>query len=279
MAFTVAITGGARGIGLATARAFAQAGARVAIADVDAEAAAAAAVQIGATAHLLDVREADSFATFVNANGVPDVLVNNAGVAHAAAFLDTPADLRDLQIDVNLRGVANGLAAVLPGMIERGRGHVVNVASLAGRVALPNAATYTATKFAVVGLTEAVAAEVHGSGVRISAVLPTFVRTEMTDGLSLRGIPMVEPSEVANTILRVVRRGGPTIATIPRWMGSLPRIAAIAPHAVLDALRHASSGEPAPETSERFDDLGQDREKRRAAYIARIRTLLPPGDG
>jgi NAD(P)-dependent dehydrogenase (short-subunit alcohol dehydrogenase family) len=264
MAFTVAITGGARGIGLATARAFAGAGAKVAIGDVDGEAAAAAAAQTGATAHVLDVRDPASFATFFATIGVPDVLVNNAGVAHGAPFLATSEELRDLQIDVNLRGVVNGLGAALPGMVARGSGHVINVASIAGRIALPNAAMYTATKFAVVGLTEAVAAELHGSGVRISAVLPTFVHTEMTDGLPLRGVPTVHPPEVALAILRLVRRGGPAVVTVPRWMGGLPRLAAFTPQMIIDAIRHGS-GRPY-----------EDRDQRRAAYEARVRSLLPP---
>jgi NAD(P)-dependent dehydrogenase (short-subunit alcohol dehydrogenase family) len=264
--FTVAITGGARGIGLATARAFAGAGAKVAIGDVDEEAAAAAAAQVGATAHVLDVRDPDSFAVFVDAVGVPDVLVNNAGIAHAAPFIDTPAELRDLQLQVNLGGVINGLGAVLPEMVRRGRGHVVNVASIAGRIALPNAAMYTATKFAVVGLTEAVAAELHGTGVRVSAVLPTFVRTQMTEGLPLRGVPTVEPPDVAQAILRLVRRGGPAIVAVPRWMGGLPRLAAFTPQMVVDALRHGASG---PYT---------DPAERRAAYEARLRRLLAPSD-
>ncbi|HEY7175423.1 MAG TPA: SDR family NAD(P)-dependent oxidoreductase [Micromonosporaceae bacterium] len=277
MAFNVAITGGARGIGLATARAFAEAGAKVAIGDVDEAAAAAAAAQTGATAHVLDVRDRASFAAFISAVGLPDVLVNNAGVAHAGTFIETPDELRDLQIDVNLRGVANGMSAVLPAMVERGTGHVVNVASLAGRLALPHAATYTATKFAVVGLTEAVAAELHGSGVHVSAVLPTFVRTDMTDGIELGSIPVVEAADVARTILRIVRRGGPTLTTVPRWLAGLPRLAALTPQAVLEALRHASSGDPgssaSPASGAPFDE---DRQRRRDAYLERIRGLLPP---
>ncbi len=264
MAFTVAITGGARGIGLATARAFAGAGAKVAIGDVDDEAAAAAAAQTGATAHVLDVRDPASFATFFATIGVPDVLVNNAGVAHGASFLETSGELRDLQIDVNLRGVVNGLAAALPGMVARGSGHVINIASIAGRIALPNAAMYTATKFAVVGLTEAVAAELHGSGVRISAVLPTFVHTQMTEGLPLRGVPTVDPPDVARAILRLVRRGGPAVVTVPRWMGGLPRLATFTPQMIVDAIRHGSSRPY------------EDRDQRRAAYEARVRGLLPP---
>ncbi|HEU0241685.1 MAG TPA: SDR family NAD(P)-dependent oxidoreductase [Micromonosporaceae bacterium] len=277
MAFTVAITGGARGIGLATARAFASAGAKVAIGDVDDAAAKAAAAQIGATAHVLDVRDRDSFAAFITAAGEPDVLVNNAGVAHAGSFLDTPPELRDLQIDVNLRGVVNGLGAALPGMVARGRGHVVNVASLAGRLALPQAATYTATKFAVVGLTEAVAAELRGSGVRVSAVLPTFVRTEMTDGIDLSGIPVVEATDVARAILRIVRNGGPTLTTVPRWLAGLPRLAALTPQALIAALQRTSSGDSASDSpTESGQSYDADRERRRAAYLERVRRLLPP---
>jgi NAD(P)-dependent dehydrogenase (short-subunit alcohol dehydrogenase family) len=231
----VAVTGGARGIGLATAGAFARAGASVVIGDVDAEAAGAAAAGIGAMALALDVRSADSCAEFVAAAGEIDVFVNNAGVAHAGAFLDTPHAMRELQLDVNLRGVVNGMAAVLPGMVARGSGHVVNVASLAGRVPTPNAAVYTATKFAVVGLTQAVRAELRGSGVRLTAVLPTFVRTEMISGLKLDGIPKIDPTDVADAIVRAARRGGPVVVTVPRWLGGLPRLATFIPQALGDS--------------------------------------------
>jgi NADP-dependent 3-hydroxy acid dehydrogenase YdfG len=264
--FVVAVSGGARGIGLATARAFAAAGARVVIGDVDIDAASESAAEIGAEAAQLDVRDADSYAAFIAGIGAVDVLVNNAGVAFGGLFLETPPELRDLQLDVNLRGVINGLAAVLPSMTERRRGHVVNVASLAGRLATPNAAIYTATKFAVVGLTEAVRAEVRDSGVRVTAVLPTFVRTtDMVAGLSLQGVPTTTTGEVAAAILRVVRRGGPALVTVPRWMAGIPRLAAFTPQALQDAIRHTASGR-----------LHEDRS--RATYIERLRGLLPKPD-
>lgn len=104
-----------------------------------------------------------------------------------SCFLDTPRQMRDLQLDVNLRGVINGMAAVLPGMVARGRGHVVNIASLAGRIATPNAAIYTATKFAVVGLTEAVRAEIHHTGVRVTAVLPTVRPWQLSTRSTVEG--------------------------------------------------------------------------------------------
>ncbi len=263
MGFVVAVTGGARGIGLATARAFAAAGADVVIGDVDVESAGEAAAEIGGRATALDVRDPESFAAFIAAAGDVDVLVNNAGVAYGGAFLDTPPEMRDLQLDVNLRGVINGMAAVLPGMVERGRGHVVNVASLAGRLATPGAAIYTATKFAVVGLTEAVRAELHDSRVRVTAVLPTFVRTQMTEGLPLDHIPTATPEEVARAILRVVRRGGPATVIVPRWLGGLPRLAAFTPQAIQDAIRHGAATGP-----------HESPEERRSEYVQRLRRLL-----
>jgi len=235
----------------------------VTIADVDADAGALAADQIGVAFRQLDVRDAGAFQTFADALGPLDVLVNNAGVAYAGAFLDTPPQMRELQLDVNLRGVVNGMGAVLPAMVARGRGHIVNVASLAGKIATPNAAIYTATKHAVVGLTEAVRAEIHDSGVRVSAVLPTFVTTEMTRGLSLQNVPVIEPEVVASAILRVVRRGGPSLVPVPRWLGGLPRLAAFTPQVFLDWMRHGH-GEA---------DMA-DPEQLRKRYQDRLRGLL-----
>jgi NAD(P)-dependent dehydrogenase (short-subunit alcohol dehydrogenase family) len=241
----VAITGGARGIGLATARAFATAGARVALGDIDADLALRSARALdGAVDGMgapLDVRDPESFAAFLKAVetdlGPVDVLVNNAGVAPFGMFTDLDLAVIDLLVDVNLRGVLHGTRLALPPMLARGHGHIVNVASLAGRIALPGAAVYTATKHAVVGLTETVRAEVRSSGVRLTAVLPTFVSTELVAGLPLRGVPVVAPERIAAAIVRAVRRGGPPIVTVPRWMGVLPRLAAVTPYRMLDALR------------------------------------------
>lgn len=255
----VAVTGGARGIGLAIARAFAAAGATVTVGDLDPQAA-----PDDVTALPLDVRSAGSFREFVDAAGPLDVLVNNAGVVTASAFLDTPAKLRQLQLDVNLGGVVTGMATVLPGMVSRGRGHVVNVASLAGRIPTPQAAVYTATKHAVVGLTEAVRLELRGTGVRLTAVCPTFVRTGMTSGLVLRGIPVTSAEAVAAAAVRAVRRGGPAVVAVPRWLGALPRLAAWTPQAVKDLLSGRSAGSEPDDTHES-----------RAEYAARVRAQLP----
>jgi NADP-dependent 3-hydroxy acid dehydrogenase YdfG len=247
----VAVTGGARGIGLATARAFAAAGARVAIGDVDADLAAGVGAEIGASGHPLDVRDRASFEAFLAAVGPIDVLVNNAGVAPAGRFVDTDPALIDLVVDVNLRGVVNGMRLALPGMIERRRGLVVNIASLAGRVPLPGAAMYGATKHAVVGLTAAVRAELRGSGVSVSAVLPTFARTELISGLRLAALPKVDAEQVAAAVVRVAgRRRPPGTVTVPRWMTAAGAFHATLPPRLRDgfasmALRAERTVDPA----------------------------------
>jgi NAD(P)-dependent dehydrogenase (short-subunit alcohol dehydrogenase family) len=234
----VAVTGGARGIGLATAGAFARRGATVVIGDVDADLAKTVAAELGGTGHPLDVRDRDSFRAFLDAAGPLDVLVNNAGVAPAGRFVDLDPDLLDVVVDVNLRGVVNGMRLALPDMLARGSGVVVNIASLAGRVPLPGAALYGGTKHAVLGLTAAVRGELHGSGVTVSAVLPTFVRTELVAGLNVAGLPKVDAVAVAAAVVRVATaRRPPTAVTVPRWMTPLGTLYPMLPSRLRDALQ------------------------------------------
>jgi len=276
----VAVTGGARGIGLAVARVFRAAGAEVTIGDLD-----PAAAPADLPARPLDVRSPDSFAAFLADLGPLDVLVNNAGVTTTTSFLSTPAALRDLQIDVNLRGVVNGMAAALPTMVAQGHGHVVNIASLAGRIPTPNAAIYSATKHAVVGLTETVRAEMRGTGVRLTAVLPTFVATDMTRGLALRGVPMTTPEAVAAACLRAVRRGGPAVVAVPRWLGAAPRLMVWTPQFLRDLLTRGSTGDAAAPGGAAGGVAGTaDENPERAGYAARVaaqalaRPEQPTGD-
>ena len=155
----VAITGGAQGIGRATARAFVARGARVAIGDLDVGLAEKTAAELGVFAHPLDVSDQESYAGFVAAVeaelGPVDVLVNNAGIMPNGGFLELDERLDRATMEINVFGVLHGMRLVLPGMLQRGRGHVVNVASLAGKFPVPGLAVYNASKFAVVGLTAA----------------------------------------------------------------------------------------------------------------------------
>jgi short-subunit dehydrogenase len=219
---TAAITGGARGIGRATAEALLGQGMRVAIGDVDLETARQTASQLGpsAVALPLDVTERESFAAFLDEAeqqlGPLDVLVNNAGIMQIGRFIDEDDRTARRMIDINLHGVIIGTKLALERMIPRGRGHIVNIASQAGKFGTPGGATYSATKHAVVGLTEAVRGEMRlmGAPVQLSYVMPYVVKTELGSGLGqARGLSELEPREVAEAILDALRFG-----TVEVWV-------------------------------------------------------------
>lgn len=135
----VAITGGARGIGMATAKAFAAHGALVHIGDIDEEAAHKAAAETGGQGYALDVRSRQSFAAFLAAvHGPLDVLVNNAGIMPMGRFADEDDNVTDAILDINVKGVLTGTKLALPGMLEHGHGHIVNVASTSARYLPPD---------------------------------------------------------------------------------------------------------------------------------------------
>ena len=203
----IAITGGARGIGLAIAEALTAQGARVSIGDIDLELAQREAKCIGAHAGRLDVRERESFAQFIAeteaALGSLYGLINNAGIMPMGYFLDEDPALADAQIDINFRGVIHGMQVALPKLLARQSGHIVNIASLAGRFALPGSAIYCGTKFAVVGMTESVAGEYRDSGVEFTCIMPSKVLTELTAGTDKAAsiIPAVTPEQVADAVV------------------------------------------------------------------------------
>lgn len=219
----VAITGGARGIGLATARAFRAAGARVILGDLDGEACERAAAALGPGVHglRLDVTQPASFAAFLERaealEGPLDVLVNNAGVLSAGAFLEQGPEAEAATFAVNYQGVSHGMRLVLPGMVERGEGHVINVISLSARVPVAGLAHYAASKHAALGLTHSVRHELEGTGVRLSAVLPTAVRTRLSAGIPLGGLCTQEPEDVAEAVL-AVQRSGAAERAVPRYL-------------------------------------------------------------
>jgi NAD(P)-dependent dehydrogenase (short-subunit alcohol dehydrogenase family) len=263
----VAITGGARGIGRATAAAFLARGARVALGDLDGEAAQAAAAELGggSVGLPLDVRSRSSFAAFLDAvqerHGPLGVLVNNAGVMPVAPFLEQDDATDRTTLDVNVLGPLNGMRLAAPRMAARGGGHVVNVVSMAGRLPMPGLAGYVASKHAALGLSLTVRRELRASGVTVTAILPSAVRTELSSGVPLGGgMPTVEPEQVAEAIVASCRRRPATVA-VPRWVGPVGTAAALVPEPLMDAIRRLLR-----------DDRAVTRVDRaaRAAYEARV---------
>jgi NADP-dependent 3-hydroxy acid dehydrogenase YdfG len=218
----VVITGGARGIGAATAELFASRGAQVWIGDVDADVAAQTAARLGIRSAHVDVTSHSSWTGFVETvigeAGRIDVLVNNAGVMPVGPFEDESDATTDLMLDVNVRGLLLGMRAVLPLMRDAGVGHVINVASLAGMIPLPGMVTYNASKYAALGASLAARREYDGTGVTVSAILPSAVRTELASGAKLGGVlPTVDPEDVARAIVRSVRVRSPR-TSVPGWI-------------------------------------------------------------
>lgn len=230
---TVVITGAATGIGAATARAFAGAGYRVAVTDVDFNAATRTAHTIeGATPFELDVRDRASIDSAcrdaVDSLGPLEVWVSCAGVSSMARFVDLTDEEIDLNLDVNVRGALISGQVAARTFIEQGPGGcIVNVASMAGkRGGVPYLAHYVASKFAVVGLTQAMACELAPFGVRVNSVCPGYVRTGMQDReieweAQLKGITKEEVVDfyIADTPLRRLQSAD-EVATLALFLAS-----------------------------------------------------------
>jgi len=244
---TVAITGGARGIGRATAQALTRKGMRVAIGDLDVEVAAKTAAELGPTAVALelDVTERESFSKFLDGAeeqlGPLDVLINNAGIMQIGRFMDEDDLTARRMVDINIHGVILGMKLALERMLQRGRGHIVNISSQAGKFGTPGGATYSATKHAVVGLTEAVRGELRlmGADVRLSYVMPYVVNTELGGGLGrARGLKNLQPSDVADAIVEALEHG-----TVEVWVPKSSRrtnvLATVAPRRLADGVARA----------------------------------------
>jgi NAD(P)-dependent dehydrogenase (short-subunit alcohol dehydrogenase family) len=241
----VAITGGARGIGFATARALGDAGARVAIGDIDGDAASHAAEELGpdVLAATLDVSDPGSFRDFLALTerelGPVDVLINNAGIMPIGPLLDEPDSLARRVVDINILGVLTGMKLALPGMVTRGRGHIINIASVAGKSPVPGGASYAASKAAIVSLTESARVEFAGRGVAFTCVMPSFTATELIAGTKgTRLIPNVEPAQVAAAIARAVARPRADVY-VPSAVGAIVRATPLLGRRLRDVINHA----------------------------------------
>lgn len=264
---SIIVTGGARGIGRATVERFARQGASVAIGDLDPELADEVAGAYGdrVVAARLDVTDPASWREFlevVDGLGPWDVLVNNAGIMPLGSVLKEPDEVTRAIFNVNVHGPINGTKAVAPGMVERGRGHIVNVASAVGRLAVADGASYSASKFAVVGFSEATRAELGPAGVDVSVVLPTVVQTELSAGVpAAKGVPPVTPEDVAKVIEQVVRKPKAEV-WVPRWVQGPTKFTQALPRRLQDAMAKMSDA---------GDVLAQADPAARAAYEERAR--------
>ncbi|HLV27613.1 MAG TPA: SDR family oxidoreductase [Burkholderiaceae bacterium] len=179
---TVFITAAGQGIGRASAIAFVKAGAIVHASDINAEALASLAAESGVTTHVLDVRDTAAVQRTVQAVGAIDVLFNCAGFVHSGTVLDMTEDELDFAYDLNVKSMVRTIQAVLPGMLERGDGSIINMASVVGAPkGVVNRCAYGITKAAVVGLTKSISADYVSRGIRCNAICPGTVQSPSLD--------------------------------------------------------------------------------------------------
>jgi NADP-dependent 3-hydroxy acid dehydrogenase YdfG len=271
----VAITGGARGIGRATASALIAQGARVAIGDIDATLVERTAQELGAgTIGLaLDVTNRNSFAAFLqdveSRLGPLDVLINNAGIMPIGSFSEESDATAKRMIDINLHGVIFGSKLALERFVPRRRGHIVQIASMAGKTGIAHGATYCATKHAVVGLSESLRAELRDTGVDLSVVMPAVVNTELGSGLpDTRGVKPVEPEDVAAAIVEALQTGRFEV-WVPKSGAVVNRVNALMPRKVMEKIGQAMGGDKV---------LAAPDHDKRAAYEARMVETIAPAE-
>ena len=230
------VTGAGGGIGLATAGRLARRGFQVAVTDVDGEAASAAADQLGdrAWSFPLDVSDTEACraaaSQAVERTGSLDVWVNNAGILFTGLSYEQPVDMHRRMLEVNAVGIMNGTLAAIERMRPTGRGHIINVISLAGLVTAPGIVGYSASKHAAIAFSLGTHGDLRRAGIKgihISCVCPDGVWTPMVDvddpddALSFSGV-MLMPEEVAERVERLLDKPKPVLA-IPAWRGRFAR--------------------------------------------------------
>ncbi|MFE2993483.1 SDR family oxidoreductase [Nocardia sp. NPDC059246] len=264
----VVITGGARGIGLATATALQALGARIAIGDIDETTVKESGAARGFDVYdRLDVTDHQSFDAFLDEVerrlGPIDVLINNAGIMPTGRVVDEPDQITRRILDINVYGVILGSKLAIGRMLPRGRGHVINIASLAGETHIPGLATYNASKHAVLGFTDTLREEYRGTGLRFSSVLPTLTRTELGSGVTgPKLLRPAEPEEIADAITKLIVEPRSKVR-VTAVAGIISQVVGLLPQSVGDAIGRALGAQSAF-----LDDVDSDARK---AYENRVR--------
>jgi NAD(P)-dependent dehydrogenase (short-subunit alcohol dehydrogenase family) len=239
----VLVTGAGSGIGRETARAFSSRGARIIATDIQSAGLAETQSLITSAGgscetHVVDVGDEAGMRqladTVLAQHGALDVLVNNAGIGAAGRFLDTKVETWDRVLNINVKGVLLGCKLFLPAMIERGRGHIVNLASMAGYFPAPDLPIYCASKYAVLGFSEALRGDMKDRGIGVSAICPGVVNTNIVATTTSEGKAAAwqgnavdfyrkrnyPPSKVARAIVRAVEKNIAVLPVTPEaWFG------------------------------------------------------------
>jgi short-subunit dehydrogenase len=235
----VVVTGASSGIGEATAIAFARRGARVILVArrkerleaLSARIERAGGRAIAWSCDVTDLPRVEKLPGLVHElTGRPvDVLVNNAGIAGGGPFRELGHDRIDKVVRVNLLSVMHVTRVFLPGMLSRGSGHIINVASLAGRFAVPGAAVYSATKHGVIAFSESLDVTTRRQGVLVTAVNPAYVPTEGFPANDRPSILTLTPERVAEAIVKVAREDISPEYSVPRWAAALQAFRILTP--------------------------------------------------
>jgi short-subunit dehydrogenase len=227
------VTGATGGIGEAIATALAARGARLVLSGRRTEALEPLAERLGARAVMCDLAKRDELERLVAEAGQVDVLVANAALPASGLFTELGQDQIDRMLEVNLRAPIALARALAPGMVERRRGHLVMISSLAGKVASPASAIYSATKFGLRGFAHGIREDLRPHGVGVSVVLPGFIRGAgmfAEAGVELpRGVGTRTPQEVAEAVIEAVQRNRAEVGVAPLGLRVGAAFAGLAP--------------------------------------------------
>jgi short-subunit dehydrogenase len=217
----------------------------------------------------LDVTDRASFARFIDQVedrlGPLEVLINNAGIMPIGPFVEETDACADRMIDINLRGLIYGSKLAIERFLPRHRGHLVQIASAAGKFGFSGGATYCATKHAVVGLSESLRQELRGTGIEVSVVMPTVVNTELGSGLAMtRGFKPVEPEDVASAIVEALQTGRFEVY-VPKSLAGMVRFVALTPRRAAESMSRWMRGDQV---------LARPDHVARAAYEARMEETI-----